>query len=184
MAFRKRNVGLNSPGSRVSPSPTANKPSQSDYEVAAKSLAVPIPGLRASPLDGRSTTSTGTQSLDGLLAGHAGLVLGSSILIEEIGTTDYGSILLRYYAAEGVVQGHRVHVVGVPEQWGRELPGTVSSAYEKPDRKSREDSERMKIAYRYERLGEFGADTSRGGAFQQPDICHYFISMVQQSYNR
>jgi elongator complex protein 4 len=72
--------------------------------------------------------------------------------------------LLRYYAAEGVVQDQRVHVVGVPEQWGRSLPGLVGSADavdEKPDKRK---GERMKIAWRYERLGEFGAGVagSRG----------------------
>ena len=112
-------------------------------------------GVRPSPIDGRPTTSTGTPSLDGLLAGHAGLALGTSLLIGESGTTDYAGALLRFYAAEGVVQGHRVHVVGMPEAWGRELPGI---AEERGERKKEEAKERMKIAYRYERLGQFGAE--------------------------
>ena len=123
-----------------------------------------VPGVRPSPLDSRPTTSTGTSSLDELLAGHSGLALGSSLLIEETGTTDIGNTLLRYYAAEGVVQGHRVHTVGVPEQWGRELPGLVGSTREIDDNRPLSGSDRMKIAYRYERLGQFGSGASRSGS--------------------
>ena len=87
------------------------------------------------------------------------------MLIEEGGTTDYGSTLLRYYAAEGLVQGHRVHVVGVPDSWGRELPGLGDVADKHEKVKSASESERMKIAYRYERLGQFDSGRSRGGSF-------------------
>lgn len=149
MSFRKRNVVVTSPGSASLPSVT-------------KITDFPLqPGVRPSPLDGRLTTSTGTRSLDGLLAGHSGLALGSSILLEESGTTDFGGVLLRYYAAEGIVQGHHVHVLGMNESWARELPG-LSTATEKPAREinaKNASPDKMKIAWRYERLGEFG----RGG---------------------
>lgn len=118
---------------------------------------IPSAGIRPSPLDGRLTTSTGTKDLDALISGHCGLPLGSSILIEEYGTTDFGGALLRYYAAEGLVQGHHVHVFGMHENWCRDLPGlstdrqAVSSISSKPA-----DADKMKIAWRYERLGEFG----------------------------
>lgn len=140
MSFRKRNVVVSNTGSSLS---QAQQPKQS------------IPGTRPSPLDGRLTISTGTRSLDSLLAGHVGLPLGNSILIEENGTTDFGGTLLKYYAAEGITQGHHVHVLGANEGWGRELPGlaTGGEAKEKEDEK---DKERMKIAWRYERLGEAG----------------------------
>ncbi|KAL3427361.1 paxneb protein [Phlyctema vagabunda] len=144
MSFRKRNVAVAQPGSALNP---------------VKLDKSPVPGVRPSPLDGRPTTSTGTLSLDNLLAGHAGLALGTSLLVEEIGTTDFGGTLLRYYAAEGVLQGHHVHVLNVPEHWARELPGEApadskssSTSKEKPS-----TDEKMKIAWRYERLGEFGA---------------------------
>ena len=153
MSFRKRNVGL------------AGPPSAS----AAPNKAAPpsFPGVRPSPLDGQPTTSTGTQTLDDILAGHAGLALGNSLLVEENGTTDFAGALLRYYAAEGVVQGHKVHVVGVGEQWGRELPGLVGdvAGLKENEAGAIVDKEKMKIAWRYERLGEVGAGTgsSRGG---------------------
>ncbi|CAF9941933.1 hypothetical protein IMSHALPRED_003105 [Imshaugia aleurites] len=156
MSFRKRNVGLAGPSSAsASPKEAPVTPANS-------------PGVRPSPIDGRPTTSTGTPTLDDLLAGHAGLALGNSLLIEENGTTDFAGALLRYYAAEGVVQGHRVHVVGVGEQWGRELPGLVGvggAAGKEGEAGAAGDKEKMKIAWRYERLGEFGAGAagSRGG---------------------
>ena len=158
MSFRKRNVGL------ASPSSTSTHPTPKDPPVTQTS----VPGVRPSPVDGRPTTSTGTQTLDDLLAGHAGLALGNSLLVEENGTTDFAGALLRYYAAEGVVQGNKVHVVGVGEQWGRELPGLVGAGGavgKENESDTAVDKERMKIAWRYERLGEFGAGTagSRGG---------------------
>ncbi|KAF1839348.1 paxneb superfamily protein-like protein [Decorospora gaudefroyi] len=138
MAFRKRNIAL----SRAHPA-VENNPSTPS--------AAPPPGVRPSPIDGRPTTSTGTPSLDSILAGHAGLALGTSILVEESGTTDYAGALLRFYAAEGVVQGHKVHVVGIGQVWGRELPGMSE------DRKDDDGGrrERMKIAWRYEGMGRF-----------------------------
>jgi len=154
MAFRKRNVGI----SRSIP----GLGSASSSLIAPSASPAPLPGVRPSPIDGRPTTSTGTPSFDGILAGHAGFALGSSILIEESGTTDFAGALLRYYAAEGVVQGHKVHVIGVGEQWGRELPGLVgvSGGGTDDDGSGKEKKERMKIAWRYERLGEFGSGIS------------------------
>lgn len=108
-------------------------------------------GARPSPLDGRLTTSTGTASLDQLLAGHSGMPLGTSLMIEENGTTDFGGTLLRYFAAEGLVQGHHVHVLGGDESWRRELPGLGSDSKDKSSKA--ESADKMKIAWRYETLG-------------------------------
>ena len=154
MAFRKRNVGISHS--------ILGSGSASSLVIAPSASPAPLPGVRPSPIDGRPTTSTGTPSFDGILAGHAGFALGSSILVEESGTTDFAGALLRYYAAEGVVQGHKVHDIGVGEQWGRELPGLVgvSGSGTDNDGSGEEKKERMKIAWRYERLGEFGSGIS------------------------
>lgn len=147
MSFRKRNVVLGTPAPGASPVPRQDK-----------SLA---PGTRPSPLDGRLTTSTGTSSLDQLLAGHAGLPVGTSLLIEETGTTDFGGILLRYYAAEGLVHGHHVHLMGLGESWRRELPGLASERKSKMGKTETPADEKMKIAWRYETFGS-RTPTSRG----------------------
>ena len=154
MSFRRRNVGLS--GS-----------SQHSQGPGSETQPAPIPGVRPSPLDGKPTTSTGTSSLDELL-GHSGFALGHSLLIEENGTTEFGATLLRYFAAEGVVQGHKVHIVGVGEPWGRDLPAVATTAgveSMKVQSQTAPEKERMKIAWRYERLGDFGAGPSsaRGG---------------------
>lgn len=137
MSFRKRNVVIGSSGA----SPVVRQ---------EKTLS---PGTRPSPLDGRLTTSTGTQSLDQLLAGHAGIPMGTSLLIEEAGTTDFGGILLRYYAAEGLVQGHHVHLLGFGDSWRRELPGLRSPSSSKSSKSDSSSDDKMKIAWRYETLG-------------------------------
>ncbi|KAI1176989.1 Elongator complex protein 4 [Nemania sp. FL0916] len=128
----------------------------------AKTDNTPIPGVRPSPLDGRPTTSSGTASLDNLLAGHSGLPLGTSILIGEHGTTDFAGILLRYYVAEGLVQGHQIHVLGLHEGWRAELPGlsTESGSSHKSEASS---TDKMKIAWRYESLGSAGVARDREG---------------------
>lgn len=156
MSFRKRNAVIS-----ASPSSQAAAQSRPETQLA--------PGLRPSPLDGRLTTSTGTASLDGILAGHAGLPLGSSLLVEEHGTTDFSGMLLRYYAAEGLVQGHHVHVLGYPEAWKHELPA-VSTKQDSASRKaSTHAEEKMKIAWRYESLASRNAPSmGPKGAYRSP----------------
>nr|OQO23836.1 hypothetical protein B0A51_09780 [Rachicladosporium sp. CCFEE 5018] len=178
IAFRKRNIPLGSPRGGAPPADDASRFSQA-------------PGTRSSPLTSHTTTSTGTASLDGLLGGHGGLILGSSILISEHGTTDYAGALLRYYAAEGILQGHTVHVVGMGEGWVRELPGVAEARYQKTEDTAPGEEpdlaaqERMKIAWRYERLGQAGEralpDRSLGAlssqtpnAKQEIPFCHTF----------
>lgn len=181
MSFRKRNAPLSSipgrgPAAASSSTVSASTP-RVERDNSRRPLAPPpapiqphAPGIRPSPVDGRPITSTGTQSVDALLAGHGGLALGHSLLIEENGTTDYAGALLRFYAAEGVVQGHTVHVVGVGEYWGRDLPGLVGAA-DKAEKEvdvglqRRDEKDKMKIAWRYERLGavDGGTGGARGG---------------------
>ncbi|KAI0444263.1 Elongator complex protein 4 [Xylaria telfairii] len=167
MSLRKRNAVISSSGSAQA--------------AQTKADSTPIPGVRPSPLDGRPTTSSGTASLDNLLAGHSGIPLGTSLLIGEHGTTDFAGMLLRYYVAEGLVQGHQIHVLGLNEGWRAELPGLSTDA--KSSSKSEAPSEdKMKIAWRYESLGSAGAardreaqrarGVSNGGA--ATTFCHSF----------
>ncbi|KAL4919829.1 Elongator complex protein 4 [Aspergillus aurantiobrunneus] len=181
MSFRKRNIGLSTGTDRT---PTSHSPAQPQRATPSSST----PGVRPSPDDGRPTTSTGSPSLDNLLAGHGGLPIGKILLLEENGTTDFAGALLRYYAAEGVVQDQKVHIIGMPEQWGRTLPGLLGPAEAADEKSDKRKGERMKIAWRYERLGEFGAgvagaratpsdqstSTIDSGQAKQPAFCHAF----------
>lgn len=145
MSLRKRNTVIST--------------SSSAAASQAKSENVLVPGVRPSPLDGRPTTSTGTASLDTLLAGHSGLPMGTSLLLEEHGTTDFAGSGLRYYAAEGLVQGHQVHVLGMHDGWKTELPGIATDSRSSAKSETA-GSDKMKIAWRYESLGSVG--TPRG----------------------
>ena len=168
MSFRKRNVGIQrSPNAP----PPSDAPSQSTASPSPSLSTAPVAsGTRPSPLTGQPTTSTGAYSLDSLLGGHAGLALGSSLLIEESGTTDFAGALLRYYAAEGIVQSHTVHLVGAGEQWIKDLPGLVGAAEAaEAQKQAKSDEQKMKIAWRYERLGQVDAD--RGSRGDQRYLC-------------
>ncbi|MCJ1357675.1 MAG: hypothetical protein MMC33_007671 [Icmadophila ericetorum] len=183
MSFRKINRKI--PSSSSCPSPPSSSSSTHTTLPSPSPQSTSPPGVRPSPLTGTPTTSTGTPTLDSILAGHYGLPLGTSLLLEENGTTDYAGTLLRFMGAEGVVQGHRVVLIGVGGGegggWGRELPGVVEEKGRERELakadgvgsggERREVKEKMKIAWRYERLGEFGSRGSlRGGLpLQQRD---------------
>ena len=141
MAFRKRNVAVG--GSATESTKTAS---------AANTLS----GVRPSSLTSHWVTSTGAASLDTILGGHGGLALGYSLLVAESGTTDFAGALLRYFTAEGVCHGHVLHVVGVGEPWIRDLPGVADEKRGERKESSTTDEDRMKIAWRYERLGQAG----------------------------
>lgn len=161
MSFRKRNAV-------VSASPSTQAASQ------ARSKTTQVAGLRPSPLDGRLTTSTGTASLDSILAGHAGLPLGSTLLVEEHGTTDFSGILLKYYAAEGLVQGHQVHVLGYPEAWKYELPAVSTKSEGTSTKSSSQSEEKMKIAWRYEGISTRHAPNSKLEDSTKAAFCHTY----------
>lgn len=92
--------------------------------------------------------------------------MGNSLLVAENGTTDFAGAIARCYAAEGIAQGQAVHVIGVHEQWGAELPGLVEEKAHREKRpvemkgRTKAEEDRMRIAWRYERLGQF--DRERG----------------------
>ncbi|KAI1107920.1 PAXNEB-domain-containing protein [Jackrogersella minutella] len=168
MSFRKRNAVISS--------------SNLTQSASSKTENASIPGVRPSPLDGRSTTSTGTASLDSLLAGHAGLPLGTSLLIGEHGTTDFAGVLVRYYAAEGMVQGHQIHVLGLHEHWRHELPGLSTDEKKSSGKSESSSDDKMKIAWRYESLASGGAPRDRNAIQRQSNsttgtssiFCHSF----------
>lgn len=147
MTFRKRNSAV------VGIAPGSNS------QTSTVSSVTPS-GCRASPVDGRPTTSSGTQSLDELLAGHGAIPLGTSVILQENGTADYSGVFSRYFAAEGIAQGHHVHILGAGEQWVSHLPA-VASTSEEDDRRSRvSKTERMNIAWRYDSLAKQSPRTS------------------------
>lgn len=137
-------------------------------------------GVKASALDGSAVTSSGCRSLDAVLCGHGGLLLGRSYLLGERGTTDHAAVLLRSFAAEGLLQGHDVWLGPTPmpgSAWFASLPAPLppdAPSEERTERRTAQtgvDREKMQIAWRYNALGNFGSglreDADGDGAF-----CH------------
>lgn len=93
-------------------------------------LIMKNPGVRPSLITSQPTISTGGADLDRILL-HQGLPTGCSLLIEESGTTDFASVILRAFASQGVhhnriekdILHSHVIVVGMTNQWAKDLPG-------------------------------------------------------------
>lgn len=81
------------------------------------------------------------------------------------------------------MQGHCVHVVGLDGAWGRELPGVVAdgggrrSGGGDKDGSAGEKGGKMKIAYRYERLGVLGEVSGRDRG-----ACYYLIALQKMLF--
>ncbi|PHH79981.1 hypothetical protein CDD80_3266 [Ophiocordyceps camponoti-rufipedis] len=153
MAFRKRNQVVLSCDSL-----------EEDVKIAHDTPSLfPERGLR---------TSTGTPSLDQILSSQSGLPLGSSLLVEETGTTDHSGTLSRYFAAEGLVQGHEIHSHGLGD-FLNHLPGLVDKAKSKRPPHDTGTREKMKIAWRYEIPGRASCLASDVNETSKP-FCHSF----------
>lgn len=110
--------------------------------------------IRPSTLTSQPTTSTGIPDLDKVLL-HQGIPLGNSLLVEESGSTDFSSVLLRCFAAQGIMhdrvnrnekQAH-VLVVGFPDMWAMELPGLYKgSSKEQAKAKIAENESRLSVS--------------------------------------
>lgn len=150
--------------------------SKPDRVPDVSSIMMNNPGVRPSLSTSQPTTSTGTSDLDKILV-HQGLPLGNSLLIEESGTTDFASVLLRACVSQGVIhnrisneQNAHSIVVGVNQQWSNELPGvykgsskeqkrakiieneskvSVSNLSNVPSASTRSADPNLKIAWRY-----------------------------------
>ncbi len=81
-------------------------------------------GTRAG-LHSQTLISTGLADLDRILGG--GLPLGAVLLLLEDAYCPHGSTLLRYFAAEGVACGHRVHWTGAARPEATSLPSLAKS---------------------------------------------------------
>lgn len=100
-------------------------------------------------------------------------------MIEEHGTTDYAGALLRCFVSQGVVSGQKVFV-GAIEAWGANLPGVKEEKVSRSKKaeggggsiqKEVDRGEKMKIAWRYERLGV--QDGEKRGACLMYLSCYY-----------
>jgi hypothetical protein len=159
MSFRKRST----PVPPRSASTAAPSSSSSSSAVSSVPRPAPPPGTRPSSHPSRPrlpTTSTGTPTLDALLGLGAGQLLGTVLAVAERGTTDFAAPLLRCFAAQGVAAGQAVFVGGAGAAWAAGLPGVVAVVPEKATGpaggEKGDEADRMKIAWRYQRLRAAG----------------------------
>ncbi|CAN3355703.1 elongator complex protein 4 [Diutina catenulata] len=176
MSFRKRSELIGNPSHGLNASrrttgvlgraPVSHTPNSSPSSMAPHSESGPEkvnPGVKPSLVTSQPTVSTGSGDVDKLLQ-HSGLPLGTSMLIEESGSTDFSSVLLKAFLAQGVMHNRidrQIHChtlcVGVGASWGAELPGIYKgSKREQARKKVAEDQSKvsvsnanMKIAWRY-----------------------------------
>lgn len=151
-------------------------------------------GVRQSLHSSHPTVSTGSQDLDRILL-HGGLPLGSILLIEENGATDFSSILARSFASQGVVHGAmhsaptQILTIGTHEHWSRELPGVHKEKHEAREEKLKKErsmvdqvtesaniprSTNMKIAWRYGAQNTNVASPSNSSNLGKPHFIHTF----------
>ncbi|CDO53337.1 similar to Saccharomyces cerevisiae YPL101W ELP4 Subunit of hexameric RecA-like ATPase Elp456 Elongator subcomplex [Geotrichum candidum] len=223
MSFKRKTVTINSSSSRA---PGIGQPSTlRGPPLAGRGAPPPISAHRSGPLQkpsskppvkdrlqhiairpsihsAVSTISTGSNGLDDILQ-HGGLPLGSVLLVEESGNTDFASILLRSFAALGIHHNRtglseqssnpfdsKVIAVGVEDFWGAELPGNyVGSSKDQKKLKIKEDekkvtvgnlanetSERnksLKIAWRYANQGNTTKDQTANGKHHYTTLFDY-----------
>ncbi|KAM4720996.1 elongator complex protein 4 isoform 2-T2 [Rhinophrynus dorsalis] len=159
-----------------------------------------ISGTRPSLHNGQLLVSSGVPSLDHILGG--GLAVGSLLLIEEDKYNTYSHLLLKYFLAEGVVNGHEVFVASAsddPTKILQGLPAPLNDEIPKHERTkeapgSAEDSpEMMKIAWRYQNMPKMerrpknilriGIE-SLGSVLWGDDICTDELPQIPHSLTR
>uniref|UniRef100_A0A8H7Y5H6 Elongator complex protein 4 n=1 Tax=Psilocybe cubensis TaxID=181762 RepID=A0A8H7Y5H6_PSICU len=131
-------------------------------KATGKQTLTVYPGTRISPASNLSLiTSTGISSLDDILGG--GLPLTCSLVF---GAPDihssYGDLIQKYFVAQGLGNGHRVCVVGEDAEkfvrdimWFPKAQELQRAAESDDDDKPANQDEKVKIAWRYEKMKQF-----------------------------
>jgi len=134
----------------------------SSFKRKGTSAVQGYPGTRIQPGSSQTLlTSTGIASLDDVLGG--GLPLTCSLVIAAPDVhSSYGEMVMRYFVSQGLVSGHRVCLIGGSED---ELMRFVRDCMwlskddvnddEEGEGNGDEELEKVKIAWRYEKMKQF-----------------------------
>ncbi|KAG7889502.1 hypothetical protein KL936_003076 [Ogataea polymorpha] len=110
-------------------------------------------GVKPSILTSQPCISTGSSDIDSVL-GHQGLPLGSSLLIEETGTTDFASTLTKLFLAQGIAHNrinpsqpntHDV-LVGLDQNWAKGFPGIYKGSKERKKEKVQQNESKVSVS--------------------------------------
>lgn len=177
MSFRKRGEALNVAEMRrgvpgATPVQRGTVKIQKQPQILTKKPVEKNPIIKPSLIfTSENCISSGASDLDKVLQ-HSGIPLGSLLLLEEDGTTDFTSRLIKVFLSEGIIQNrieelgkkHLTHsiVIGMQSQWSSELPGLYLGSSKDRKKQLVKDQEGklsvsnvvnsqndMKIAWRY-----------------------------------
>lgn len=129
------------------------------FQKRSRPKIIQIPGTKPSLYNNQLLISTGIPSLDQLLGG--GLAVGTALLIEEDTYGNYARCILKYFCAEAIMTGHSICLAGANtdvESLLKDLPGPIVDdpvEEQHHDMVSEDDTENMKIAWRYRHLPKF-----------------------------
>lgn len=131
-------------------------------------------------LNGQYMVSSGLRQLDTILGG--GIVLGTTLLLEEDVHSDHARTLLAYSMAEATSQGHKVLLIGDMEekevdQMIQSLPYNLSLNNEKlPEAKaankdaSAAAASHLKIAWQYQKYLSTDTDSAAKATSERPRV--------------
>ncbi|KAI6136793.1 PAXNEB-domain-containing protein [Pisolithus sp. B1] len=139
------------------------------------------PGTRISPSSASTVlVSTGIPSLDDVLGG--GLPLScSSVILAPDNHSAYGELVQKYFVSQGIACGQQVCIVDDDGlffargcMWTSVGSSATSSVVnnEEDDGRSAQSDERIKIAWRYEKMKMFQTTVPSGSSYD--DYCHTF----------
>ncbi|XP_048727226.2 elongator complex protein 4-like isoform X2 [Ostrea edulis] len=113
-----------------------------------------IVGTKPSLFNNQLLISSGVPSLDNIIGG--GLAVGTVCLVEEDVYGSYARLLLKYFSAEAAMTGHSLLLTSAdqdPAQIMKELPAPIMDDPGDVTHSSLpEQSEKLKIAWRYQHL--------------------------------
>lgn len=129
-------------------------------KATGKATLPSYPGTRISPASNLSLiTSTGISSLDDILGG--GLPLSCSLVFAAPDIhSSYGELVQKYFVAQGLGSGQRICVVGekAADFVGDVMWVSKSQVWKTPESEEEdegEQSQKIKIAWRYEKMKQF-----------------------------
>ncbi|KDR85181.1 hypothetical protein GALMADRAFT_35292, partial [Galerina marginata CBS 339.88] len=131
-------------------------------KATGKATLAVYPGTRISPASNQSLiTSTGISSLDDILGG--GIPLSCSLVVAAPDIhSSYGELVEKYFVAQGLASGHGVCVVGEDVEtlvreamWFPKALGEKNAAESEDEDKPTDQSQKVKIAWRYEKMKQF-----------------------------